>query len=201
MKDIPENRHIRIFNSIASIYRLFFGYQVRFYRKLMQEHGFRVFNGNTHSVLDLGCGTGAFVHYLSGTGLDVTGVDAASRMIQKAQKLSPHLSDRFNTRDFLDGLPFTDNSFDIVTAFYVAHGLMPEERQKLYAEAKRLAGKTILFHDFNPHRHWMIEFVEHLEGGDYHGFIRNGPDEMRNLFSSVDIVEVAENVSWYICTP
>lgn len=201
MQETPHNRHIRIFNSIAPVYRLFFGYQVRFYRSIFQEHGHTVFSRDISSVLDIGCGTGAFLNHLSHEGYTVTGVDAAEKMIQKARKLSPHIAPHFSTHDFIKGLPFKDKSFDMVTACYVAHGLMPEERLKLYEETKRLATKTVFFHDFNPNRHWMIELVEYLEGGDYHGFIQHAPDEMRDRFSTVNIVDVAETVSWYICTP
>ena len=201
MQETPHNRHIRIFNSIAPVYRLFFGYQVRFYRKIIQEHGHMVFNRDIFSVLDIGCGTGAFLNHLSHAGFTVTGVDAAERMIQKARKLSPRIAGHFGTHDFIKGLPFEDDSFDVVTACYVAHGLMPEERQKLYEETKRLASNAVLFHDFNPNRHWMIELVEYLEGGDYRGFIQHAPVEMGDRFSSVKIIDVAKNISWYICTP
>ena len=65
-------------------------------------------------MLDIGCGSGLFASLAAKTGADVTGFDAAQQLIEEAKL-------RNSSIKFLAGemeeLPFSDNSFDIVTGF------------------------------------------------------------------------------------
>jgi ubiquinone/menaquinone biosynthesis C-methylase UbiE len=190
-------KHIRIFNKISSIYNLFFSYQQRFYSDLLNEHLSLLKLPENASILDIGCGTGALTQSLSMKGYGVTGVDIAENMIKHASKRGLNCQ-RGNV---IDGLDFPDRSFDLVTSAYVAHGLDHHKRNRLFHEAARLSKGPVLFHDYNTTRSLPINFIEWLEDGDYFNFIKEGLDEMKAVFSKVEILPVRKYNNWYICTP
>jgi ubiquinone/menaquinone biosynthesis C-methylase UbiE len=62
-------------------------------------------------VLDIGCGSGKHLQYLSTLGIDITGVDASPYMINQARE---RLGDRCSLKTGMaEDLPFEDNEFDI----------------------------------------------------------------------------------------
>jgi len=72
-------------------------------------------------VLDFGCGPGLFAKMLSKKGAEVYAVDAASKMIELAQKEPGVLEDRihFEVGDASKGLSFENNFFDLALAIHV----------------------------------------------------------------------------------
>ncbi len=66
------------------------------------------------SVLDDGCGSGLFTSLAVRTGASVTGVDAASGLLEVARRRNPTTS--FLEED-LEALPFANDTFSVVTAF------------------------------------------------------------------------------------
>jgi len=67
-------RHVMIFNVIAPVYNWFFTRQVRTYRSLIAQNE-RLFQLPTVGrVLDIGCGTGAFLFCLSENGVRTSGL-------------------------------------------------------------------------------------------------------------------------------
>ena len=92
--------------------------------------------------LDVGCGTGHLAAALAAAGLQVTGVDADSRMIAAAKTRFPELS--FETAD-ASFLPFPDGSVDGIVATSVLGCL--EDPAGFVAEAARVlrpAGTVVL---------------------------------------------------------
>jgi SAM-dependent methyltransferase len=89
--------------------------------------------------------------------------------------------------------------FDLVVSSYVLHGLTREQRLKLYAIMKNLAGKRVVIMDYNQRRGWLTSFVEWLEGGDYEGFILAIHQEMKENFSQVHSIQTGKRAAWYIC--
>lgn len=88
-------------------------------------------------ILDVGCGVGVYVDYLSKLGFEAVGVDFVSEFIVKA------LKNQQGT--FLvaaaDKLPFKNKSFDTVLLFNILeHG----DDKKILAEAKRVAKGRII---------------------------------------------------------
>ena len=195
------NKHLNLFNTIAPIYRLFFSSQRRDFKFFLLKNKKLLTIPDHGSVLDIGCGTGALTSCFSDLQYDVTGVDGAPRMIQQAKKAAGFDTVNFQVGDVLAGLPFSDKTFDLVIASFVAHGFKADDRKKLYSEASRLAKQQIIFHDFNSHRSFFIDFVERLEGSDYFNFIKNADNEMRAVFGDIQQIDVAPNISWYICKP
>lgn len=65
-------------------------------------------------LLDLGCGAGGFCRLAADAGADTTGIDASPAMIEIARQRVPE--GRFHVGD-MQGLPFDENAFDVVTAF------------------------------------------------------------------------------------
>lgn len=196
-------RHIRIFNKIAPVYALFFGYQLRRYRHLLKQYGHEIL-AQTHSVLDIGCGTGALVRALSECGLDVCGVDGAERMIQLARRFNRKRPARFAVVDAQTAFTKPDSeplsqTYDLVVASYVLHGLQKDERQALYAYMRGHTRRTVVIMDYNQNRSWLTSLIERMEGGDYFRFIEQIHQEMQDNFPVVQIVQTGKRSAWYIC--
>lgn len=64
--------------------------------------------------LDLGCGSGVALQVAETLGADVTGIDAAEALLEFAKTRVP---DATLQHGDLENLPFTDDTFDTVTAF------------------------------------------------------------------------------------
>jgi len=67
-----------------------------------------------HLLLDAGCGSGLFSYLAINTGAEVIGIDAAPGLLEVAKNRNPQ--NNFLEED-IESLPFTDNRFDVVTAF------------------------------------------------------------------------------------
>ena len=76
---------------------------------------------NEERVLDLGCGTGALLAGLQhrAAGLQLTGVDPVSEMLQQASRKS--LNDAWLVQANAEALPFADNAFDQVVSASACH--------------------------------------------------------------------------------
>jgi len=197
-----------LFDRIAPVYGWFYGWQKRRYSSLLDNAPPAVGMTLHGTVLDVGCGTGALCAALHEKGLQVWGVDPASRMLSVARKKSGSLPIQFVEANALHGLPFQDKQFDLSFASYVAHGLKPDSRARLYAEMSRVTRNKVIIHDYNNKRKPLTSLVEWLERGDYFHFIHHAESEMRHCleglrkcFSTVEVIQVGEQAAWYICTP
>jgi ubiquinone/menaquinone biosynthesis C-methylase UbiE len=188
-------KHKNIFNNIAAIYNWFFPYQVKTINSAMKEHLHRLNLPEGSKILEIGCGTGAYCQVLGDLGYDVTGIDFSEGMLKQAAKRG--LNCRWG--DVIEGLEFEDNSFDLVMAAYVAHGLDRDKRKKLFKESARISRGIVLFSDYSSQRRPHISFIEYLEDGDYFNFIKNGLQEMKDFFSSVTVISVTPSNNWYLC--
>ena len=187
-----------LFNRIAPVYGMFFGFQVRNFRKVMDKAVTQINIPEHSSFLDVGCGTGALSFVLSERGYQTTGVDAAPRMIKRAKDFNADNKSSFAVGDVLNKLAFDSHSFDIVIASYVAHGMNGKDRKQLYAEAQRLSRKMIIFHDYNSKRSLGSDLIEWLEGGDYFNFIKIAESELKEYFGNVQVIPIGKKSAWYV---
>lgn len=194
-------RHLKIFNSIAPVYNWFFTSQVRAYRSLIAQNELLFQIPTAGRVLDIGCGTGAFLFCLAERGYQAVGVDFSPSMLRAAKKSTMGKSIEFVRGDVTQGLDFPDKSFDLVIASYVLHGISSGLRQQFYAEASRLSRDRVLFYDYNKNRRILTDIVEWAERGDYFEFVRHGEEEMRAFFPSVERIDVGIQTALYICSP
>ncbi len=197
-----------LFNAIAPVYGLFYNRQKKRYREVIRNMATEFDLASFGSILDVGCGTGSLCSILSESGLAVTGVDPAQKMLAIAKRQPENGSIRFLQANALEGLPFADQSFDLSIASYVAHGMQKSERIKLYSEMRRVTKSKVILYDYNQKRSLLTSLIEWLERGDYFQFIKNPKSEMENCvsemekcFSEVKVIEVGTRASWYICTP
>ena len=83
-------------------------------------------------ALDLCCGTGDISFALARGGAATTGLDFSPQMLEVAVQRQSHLKSQISNLKFLQGdaqqLPFTENSFDIVTVGYGLRNLTSWER-------------------------------------------------------------------------
>ena len=187
-----------LFNKIAPVYGMFFRFQVRNFRKVMDTAVTQINITEHTSFLDVGCGTGALPFVLSERGYQTTGIDAAPRMIKLAKDYNAGNKASFAVGDVLNKLIFDNQSYDIVIASYVAHGMNEKDRKQLYAEARRLARKTIIFHDYNKKRSLGSDLIEWLEGGDYFNFIKIAESELKGYFGNVQVIPIGKKSAWYV---
>ncbi len=189
----------RLFDSISSVYGMFFNFQVDYFSIIIDRISGEFDISKYESVLDVGCGTGALSNVLSQVGLRVTGIDPSSRMLRQARKRAENKDIEFLQITAEEKLPFPDRSFDIVISSYVAHGLEPQDRMNLYKEMKRVAKEYVILHDYNKNRALLTTIIEWLEGGDYFNFIKVAKDELFDIFDEVKVIDVDTRAAWYIC--
>ncbi len=71
------------------------------------------------NVLDVGCGTGIATRQLAEKGFAMTGCDGDAKMVEVARRYTSPSIDYFVAP--VDAMPFTDEEFDVVTAFTAFH--------------------------------------------------------------------------------
>lgn len=198
----------RLFNKIAPVYRWFYKGQKARFREVINRASGELELISFHTILDVGCGTGALCSVLNDLGMQVTGVDPAERMLSVGRNKAENRNVNFLSADVTAGLPFPDNSFDITITSFVAHGMKKAERRLMYEEMSRLAKEYVVIHDYNANRSLLTTIIEWAEGGDYFRFIREAENEMnacvtelKSCFSEVRVIDVDTRAAWYICTP
>jgi ubiquinone/menaquinone biosynthesis C-methylase UbiE len=162
-------------------------------------------------ILDIGCGTGSLALHLAQGGFAVHGVDRSPAMITRAHRKAARAPGdagrrlQFSLLDAVGGLPFGEGDFDLVVCAAVLHGLRADNRLALLREARRLSRGTVLVQDYPPFPGPkgidapLLRLAERLEGSDFESFIRQGGQEMGQVFGSVTVVPVVSTLSWYIC--
>jgi SAM-dependent methyltransferase len=84
------------------------------------------------NVIELGCGTGNSLLYLSTKGFDTTGIDISATAIDIAKKKASEkgVTCKFITADLLGDLSGIHDMYDFVYDWHVLHHIYPEDREK-----------------------------------------------------------------------
>ncbi|HEX3861723.1 MAG TPA: methyltransferase domain-containing protein [Stellaceae bacterium] len=103
------------------------------------------------SLLDIGCGTGAFLREVKRNHprLSVTGVDLSAPYLAVAQRRLAAWSRIELSEAAAEALPFAPESFDIISCIYLFHELPPRVRRAVVGEIRRVLkpGGTLIFVD------------------------------------------------------
>ncbi|MHC1734420.1 MAG: class I SAM-dependent methyltransferase [Erysipelotrichaceae bacterium] len=186
---------MNLFDMIARPYAWFYQYQVRGFEKNIPAF-LDSLPRPIESVLDVGCGTGAMCEVFLRRGLTVEGCDQSQEMLRQAERLTND-EIKYRIGDVVQGLPYPDQSFDLVIASYVAHGLSVDQRKRLYDEMDRIAKKYVVLYDYSPKRHPVSDFLERLENGDYFSFIQVIDEELLEYFGNLTKLPCGSRAFWY----
>lgn len=91
----------------------------------------------TTPILDLGCGSGNDTLYLINKGKKVISCDQSINAIENIKKNFPEVYDA-KCFDMLDGMPFKDNSFDVIIANLCLHYFREKDTFRVLNEIKRI---------------------------------------------------------------
>ncbi len=185
-----------VFNFIAPLYGKIDQAIQNDYAKICNQLNTAIpLKGN--SVLDIGTGTGGWLasigKYTQG---ELVGVDFSTKMIHQAEKNHPGIKFIHSDAENLDS--FADNSYDIVTASFVLHGMKAPERAIVVKEMKRIARKYVMIQDFHKHTAPVIQFLEFMERSDYKNFKKNFITEMDTNFKETKLIESASGNAVYV---
>ncbi len=102
------------------------------------------------TVLDAACGTAINWETFKDMGVecDYTGMDRTEKMIVDAER---RYGDEITTKiGYVQGLPFEDDSFDVVIMRHIMEHLPPGDMEEAIAEGIRVASNTFLISFFLP---------------------------------------------------
>ncbi len=103
-------------------------------------------------TLDVGCATGFVVEALRERGVDAHGVDVSSYAIAHA---APGAQGYVQRADVIEGLPFDDGSFDLISVLETLEHLPPGKIPRVLAELRRVCGGWVIatIPSFGPNDH------------------------------------------------
>ena len=192
----PDKRARFIFNFIAPIYGILGASVERNFESSMNavENHISV---KGKAVMDLGTGTGAWAANFKSRGASqVMGVDFAGKMLNQAKNNYPNME--FVQGDAENLEQFDDNSFDIVTASFVLHGVKEHKRANMLSEMRRVSRKHIVIHDFIGETPLFIRFLEFMERSDYKFFKQNFCSELKSHFGNAKKIPTKFGTGIYI---
>lgn len=193
-----KEKSIKLFDRLSPFFGRAYGRQRKQYSRIFQS---MVQCNLSHfsTILDVGFGSGAMASVFADMRLKTYAVDRSMGMLKVAKQKLVHNKVNLVLADAVDGLPFPENSFDVVIAAFVAHGMQAEERLKLYAEMKRVGKHLFILHDYNGKRSLIYSLAEFLEGGDFFNFTRVIKDELMDYFGNLEIVNTDKMSCCYVC--
>jgi SAM-dependent methyltransferase len=132
-------------------------------------------------ILEVGCGTGLTLEYLSGLpgGYRVYGMDLSATMLKQADEKAKQLS---NPARLLIGdagrLPYEDGRFDVTLATRFIHQFTHEDKKRLWQEFQRVTrkGGITVVEFYARSYHWLRYYIgDGAKGRSYEGFFRHYP--------------------------
>lgn len=195
---MPNKKSRKLFDRLSPFYNHLYKRQHRNYARIFHEMDHCNLS-HFSTIIDVGCGSGAMASVFSEMGLKTYAVDHSIGMLRVAKSRRENANVRLCRGSIGSGLPFSDNSFDVVMAAFVAHGMNADQRLLLYKEMKRVGKNLMILHDYNGVRSVAISIAEFAEGGDYFKFIRVVKDELMDFFGNLEVIETDKYSSCYVC--
>jgi ubiquinone/menaquinone biosynthesis C-methylase UbiE len=189
-------RSKKIFNSIAWIYDLTAANIRKTFTPSIRALVHEIDLGGK-TVLDVGTGTGVWADMIRGCGAVVSGIDFSEKMLAKARKryggdICFMEADANNLADL------GDDSFDIVTASFVLHGMTRDKREPVLLEMRRVSKGIVAIHDYDKGAPLFSLFLEWLEKSDYYNFTEHFYEEFCHFFIDCIKVPVSKGTALYI---
>lgn len=196
------NFHVMLFNIIAPVYGLFFRFQLKKYRELVETLEDNGYLEDIQDVMDFGFGTGALLKAFAEKGYSMHGVDASAMMHRVAQRKLKDETVTLHHENILKGcMQCPEDAYDMTMASYVIHGLSKSDRKLFYDEIKRITKKRVIFYEHSSTPSMGIRIAELLEGGRYFSFIKTARQELEKHFSDVRTIEISKRVTVFILDP
>ena len=121
------------------------------------------------TVLDAGTGSGTLAAAFHRRGHRVTGLDFSTLLLKSARRRFPGITFREFDLAWLERIP--GDSFDILSAGHLLHGLPPDFRVWGLTQFQRINRKYVLILDYGPGGGWPVRLIEWIEGSYYRQFI------------------------------
>ena len=125
---------------------------------------------NGQKALDVGCGTGVFLHLLKQKypGVFAVGIDPDQEALDiSAKKFGPDVK---LIKSFAEALPFENESFDIVFSTLAFHHMPTEIKEQAIQEIYRVlkpGGKLVIIDFGTAKHHWFYRIVTFWESFEY----------------------------------
>jgi len=194
----PNKRTKFIFDFIAPVYGMVDAGLIKNY-----SHSISVVDSEIgisgKQVLDIGTGTGAWAEMFMMKGAEkVHGIDFSDKMVEVSRR--KHAGISFASGDAENLVDIANNSFDLVTASYVLHGVKKEIRRKMLEEMKRVSKKHVVIHDFASVTPLFIRFLEFMEKSDYKNFKAGFCDELKSIFPEAKKIDSINGSGLYFAS-
>jgi len=193
----PDKRAGFIFDFIAPVYGLVDSVLESSYKSSIHLLNTEI-DLNNISVLDIGTGTGAWAAMFLKQNNSVQGIDFSQKMLAVSKKKHPGIN--FSIGNAEDLSEIADNSFDLVTASYVIHGVTADKRAKILSEMKRVSKKHVVIHDFVGRTPLFTRFLEFMERSDYKNFKKNFSKELQIMFPETKKIRSVQGSGLYLAT-
>lgn len=144
-------------------------------------------------VLDLGCGSGVFSHYLSKLGMKMTAVDISSKLVELGRQRYPDVV--FQTGD-AENLEFKDGTFDCIFLGGVIHHF--PNPHNLIKEAARVLKPAGSFYAFDPNRQNPFMWLYRDRSSPFYSSVGVTPNE--RPVRRADVVHALEQNGFQACT-
>lgn len=145
-----------------------------FLNKTRQKTAKIIIQLNPESLIDICCGTGNQLKYLSHTKIKLTGIDNSAKMLQAAKNINCFNQDARN-------IQFPDQSFDLAFIQLALHEKSFDDQIKIINESYRILKNNgylvIMDYDIGNHtsksaKH-IINFIEFLAGKEHYSHFKN----------------------------
>jgi SAM-dependent methyltransferase len=141
--------------------------------------------GEETSLLDLGCGNGAFCAFAAARGAIVHGLDAEPDSIAQAMDAVPGGEFRLG---MMETLPWSDASFDVVTAFNaMQYALDPELAMAEASRVVRIGGRLAVCKWGPPAENQFFAFLAAVGANGVRARPRAGDDPLADAIAAAHL--------------